>query len=178
MALVYDSGLLMSWKIIITLSDCYTLGALCRITYKMRIYCVTANKRVFFLCITWQSSSLTYWISVSVSCFCSDEFCGDHRECQRWQQKVWGLVQRQRGSLHHPGMLMQPFLSALCSDSFSLPFPLKLWWNPAHFIYLEQYYISTFLFLILLKTSTSGLLSHFFCLLAIRSTGAFKIQSS
>lgn len=47
MALVYDSGLLMSWKIIITLSDCYTLGALCRITYKMRIYCVTANERVF-----------------------------------------------------------------------------------------------------------------------------------
>lgn len=46
MALVYDSGLLMSWKIIITLSDCCTLGALCQITYKMRIYCVTANGRV------------------------------------------------------------------------------------------------------------------------------------
>lgn len=36
---------------------------------------------------------------------CSDERCGDHRERQRRYEEVWSVVQRQRGGLHHPGML-------------------------------------------------------------------------
>lgn len=47
--------------------------------------------------------------------FCADECSWNHRKCERRREEIWNLVQRQRGSLHHPGISIQELYSVVCA---------------------------------------------------------------